>query len=1224
MLSSIFKYELKYYLKSPATWFYILFFFGIAFLTMGGMAGESSDRWSGKILNSTSRIIGITKVLTIVFYFILPAVMGLSLFRDYSSRVHEVMYSFPIKKRDYLLGKFLSSFSIIVIILIALYLGLFTGTLMPWANPDLIGPFKLTAYLQPFLLLDFINLLVLSVIVFGVVAYSRNIYAGFVTVLLFILFDKVVGNVFGGMDAPILQALFDPFGGASIKYYALNWTVAEYNTNNIPMKLMVFLNRLFWLGIAALTFGITYRSFSLSKTGKTFSFRKKALSTSPKEVFGKITSINLPEVKFDYSFFQNLKTTWRLSNFDFRHILTSAPFIFLTISGLMTILFMVSNGMMRVDTQSYPLTRFMLDIPLMFLSGLINVVTFLYAGLLIDRARMNRMNQLVDSCPIPNWTLLFSKFLAIIKVQVLFLTLMMIGGMLFQLYKGYFNFEIDQYFFELFAVNLIHFIIWGTMAMFIQTLIPNPYVGFFVLVLLPATMMFMLDLAPKMGMDFLTQGMFRFNSGIGEGTGIDYSDMAKYGPILKPYYVYKAYWGLAGIVLLSSAFLLWTRGFTYSFKERLQVAKSRINPTVGTIFSLAFISFIGLGFTIFQKTNIEQTFFSDNDRRSAIAKAEKKYAFIKNMSHPKITDVNINMNLFPEEYRFEADGKYWVVNQSNEVLDTLILNYAHGFHRTYDLDQKFEIISQETIADVVTIDVLKLEKGLEIGDSLRMEFTAATPEQTWIHTNDVVKSNGSFIEDDNFPRFGNWFSFFRKSLRMGTNKIIPHPSDSLALVKNLNYNDEAPIMFETVVSTSANQRALAPGYLAKEWTEDGRNYFHYKMDKTIAHSYLFMSGEYEVSKDKYNDIDIEIYYHDDHAYNIDRMNEGLKDGLEYCEKNFTPYQFRQIRIIEFAQVGASSAHGFPNNLPFGEGAGFVADLENHGHDHNHDHGHDHHHGGIDYAYGTAVHEVAHQWWGNQVKPIESRGSKFIVESLAEYVNVMLKKEKKGIQEARNYLQEEQKRYFKGRRFESKEESPLVLTYPDQNYIHYPKGATVLYMMAHYIGEENLNKAIGDYAKEAAFLEDGYTTSLDLLEHIKKATPDSLQYLVKDWFETITLYDNRMLDFSSKELDNGQYQVDLEFIVSKYRIVGKGERVFEEDGQSLDYKNEKVSIQSLPMSDYVEVGIFGENGKELYLQKHKITDIHNKISITVDEKPIEAGVDPHLLLMDADVKDNRVE
>jgi len=1220
MLSTIFKYELKYYLKSPATWFYILFFFGIAFMTMAGMSGETSDRWSGKILNSTSRIVGLTKVMTMVFYFVLPAVMGLSLFRDYSSRVHEVMYSFPVKKKDYLLGKFLSSFAIILIILIALYLGLFIGTLGSWANPDLIGPFKLTAYLQPFLLLDFVNLLVLSVIVFGVVAYSRNIYAGFISVLLFILFEKISKSIFGGMELPILEALFDPLGSASIKYYVLNWTVAEYNTSNIPMKLMVIINRIFWLGIAVLFFGMTYRSFSFSKVKKSFSFRKKAISTSPKEVFGKITSINLPAVKFDYSFSQNLKTTWRLSNFDFRHILSSAPFIFLTIGGLMTILFMVGNGMMRVDTQSYPLTRFMLDIPLMFLSGLINVVTFLYAGLLIDRARMNRMNQLVDSCPIPNWTLLFSKFLAIIKVQVLFLTLMMIGGIMFQIYKGYFNFEIGQYFFELFAVNLIHFIIWGTMAMFVQTIIPNPYVGFFVLVIIPASMMFLLDLAPKMGLDFLTQGMFRFNCGIGEGTGIAYSDMAKYGPILIPYYAYKIYWGLAGIVLLSSAFLLWTRGFTYSFKERLQIAKSRISPTVGTIFSLALISFLGLGFTIFQKTNIEQSYFSNNDRKSELAKAEKKYAFIKNMSHPKITDVNINMNLFPEEYRFEANGKYWVVNQSGEILDTLILNYVDGLHHSYNLNRKFETISHETIADIVNIDVLKLEEGLQVGDSLQMTFEVSTPEQTWIHTNDLVKSSGTFIEDDNFPRFGNWFSFFRKSLRMGSKKIIPHPADSLGVLKNLNINDEAPIMFEATVSTSANQRALAPGYLAKEWTENGRNYFHYKMDKTISHSYLFTSGEYELAKDKYNDIDIEIYYHGDHAYNIDRMNQGLKDGLEFCEKNFTPYQFKQVRIIEFAQVEASSAHGFPNNLPFGEEAGFVANLEDHGHGHDHDHNH----GGIDYAYGTAVHEVAHQWWGHQVKPIESRGSKFIVESLAEYVNIMLKKEKKGIQEARNYIQEELKRYFKGRRFESKEESPLVLTYPDQNYIHYPKGMTVLYMMADYIGEENLNKAIGDYAKKVAFLEDGYTTSLDLLEHIKDATPDSLQYLINDWFETVTLYDNRMIDFSSTPLENGQYKVDLEFIVSKYRTIGKGERVFEEAGQSLNYKDDKISIQSLPMSDYVEVGIFGKDGKELYLRKHKITDIHNKLSITIDEKPMEAGVDPHLLLIDADVKDNRMD
>jgi ABC-2 type transport system permease protein len=46
-------------------------------------------------------------------------------------------------------------------------------------------------------------------------------------------------------------------------------------------------------------------------------------------------------------------------------------------------------------------------------------------------------------------------------------------------------------------------------------------------------------------------------------------------------------------------------------------------------------------------------------------------------------------------------------------------------------------------------------------------------------------------------------------------------------------------------------------------------------------------------------------------------------------------------------------------------------------------------------------------------------------------------------------------------------------------------------------------------------------SIELVERIKEATPDSLQYVM---FETITLYDNRIKRLLQKKLANGKYQV----------------------------------------------------------------------------------------------------
>ena len=134
------------------------------------------------------------------------------------------------------------------------------------------------------------------------------------------------------------------------------------------------------------------------------------------------------------------------------------------------------------------------------------------------------------------------------------------------------------------------------------------------------------------------------------------------------------------------------------------------------------------------------------------------------------------------------------------------------------------------------------------------------------------------------------------------------------------------------------------------------------------------------------------------------------------------------------------------------------------------------------------------------------------------------------------------------------------------------------------------------------------------------------------FETITLYKNRITDSKVTELENGTYQVDIEFEVAKYRNDEKGKRYYgEKVGDTLSYKTAKMKkpILSVPLADYIDIGVFSEEDvdgdmkeKLLYLKKHKITEINNKLTLIVDEKPTEVGVDPYNKLIDSQSDDNR--
>ena len=59
--------------------------------------------------------------------------------------------------------------------------------------------------------------------------------------------------------------------------------------------------------------------------------------------------------------------------------------------------------------------------------------------------------------------------------------------------------------------------------------------------------------------------------------------------------------------------------------------------------------------------------------------------------------------------------------------------------------------------------------------------------------------------------------------------MLPDRGDAVGSVRNLFTRQSDWIHYQTTVSTSADQIALAPGYLQKDWVANGRHYFSYDM-----------------------------------------------------------------------------------------------------------------------------------------------------------------------------------------------------------------------------------------------------------------------------------------------------------------------------------------------------------------------------------------------------------
>lgn len=1212
MLKNIFLFETKRWFSNWSFYIYLALFFTLSFFVMAASVGyfdflgvtTASNTYANSPMAINSTINGLSQLV----YFIVPTIIGATVYRDFKYNVHTILFSYPFNKFDYLVGKFLSGFVVTILITMSIGFAFLLATILPFANPELIGPIRIGAYFESYILFVIPNIFFIGTILFALVTLARNVSVGVIFVFVLFVIQSLIGNLTVDMDDKFVPALLDPFGNLALDYVTKYWTIDEQNTNNIPFSAVIIYNRLIWIGFSLLVFLGLYFTFSFSQAPISFS-RKKKGARFVKNNFGSIMKLNLPKVSYNYSFGQNLKTTWNISKFEFNSIIKN--WIFITIVAIMLVFVLVSGvtlGQELYGTKTYPVTWKVLELISGTFSFFIAILIYLFSGILIQNGVTSRMNLLVDSTPIPNWALFTSKVIALIKMTVLLLFVGMLSCILVQVYYGYYNFELGIYLESLFVFELIDYIIIILFSLFVQSLFKNYLAGFFAILVFMIAKPFLF----KLGIE---QQIFSFNSG-----GVDsYSDMNGFGT-LRTFFIYKAYWFLFTLILSGITILLWRRGIVSSAKERLTIAKKRFNFKIAIPMLVFLIGFVGIGYAIYWHNNIMEPYYSAKEMELQQVDFEKKYKKFEKIAQPRITDVNVDMNIFPYENNYDATVKYIVENKSDKPIDSLFINYGKNL-KYIKFSKANTLVSKDTLYD---FNIYKLTQALQPGETMQVEFKVQNKPNTFLSVRSGIVENGTFINNGIFPSFGYSDGFeiadndIRKKYGLPDKERMPETDDMEARMNTYISSEADWINFETTVSTAADQIAIAPGYLQKEWEENGRKYYHYKMDQKMLNFYAFNSGRYEVRKENKDGINFEIYYHKGHEYNVERMMDAMQKSIKYYSENFSPYQHKQARIIEFPRTMGTFAQAFANTMPFSEGIGFIADVD------------EENPNAVDYPFSVVSHEMAHQWWAHQVIGASVKGATLMSESVSEYSSLMVLRQRYGKDQMRKFLKDALDGYLKGRTFEWKSENPLMYN-ENQQYIHYNKGSLVLYAMSDYIGEKNFNNALKEYVSAVAFQEAPYTNSIEFVSYIEKATPDSLKYLIKDMFETITLYDNKVNKVTSKKLANGNYLVEIDFNVAKYRADKDGKKVYkDENGKTLVFGTGKNKVESLPLQDYVEIGIFGEPKKqgkfelenELFAKKYKIDKINNKVQIEVKEKPIEVGVDPYNKLIDTDSNDNR--
>ncbi|OSY89291.1 peptidase M1 [Tenacibaculum holothuriorum] len=1088
MWYEIFKFELNYRIKRPETYMFFVFLltfsiFGVDFIFQGAELGLMKKNAPLVIAKTMGAITGL-------FMIMVSMIMGVPILRDYQYDTEALLFINPITKRDYLLGRFLGSFVILIFIFSGLLFGMMLGSQMPWHKAEEMLAFNAITYIQSFVVIVIPTLFFGASTFFVTGMLSKKLLVVYTQgVVMFVLFllTKAITNEY-------LQGVMDPFSLTTLTQFSKDWSPIALNDLSITLSGIILSNKLFWSGLGCLIMVYGYHKFSFSTLSKKPKTNKNKLLKIERNQ--QIKDVTIPAVSIYHNFKAQCIQLYELTKFYTLSLLKETSFWAIAICGILIILINSVNLGTVYGVDSYPKTYFIIE-ELQEMSMFFFIIVLLfYSGELIWKERTIKQHVLNDATLINNTTTLTSKFIALTAIYIVLMLTLIITGIGFQISKGYYEFQLGVYFSGFFIEILPFLILYTIVAFFFQVLSKNKFIGIFL------TLIFFIA---NIATEFLgfNHNLYKFG---GKPLGI-YSEMNDYGHFLASYLWTKSYWFVFGALLLILSALLMHRGTENKLWKRIKTIKHQITKPIAYTGIALMSLFLMLGSYIFYNTNIINTYWTNAQEISFRANYEKTLKTFEYIPQPKITHTDLKVELYPETRSYEIEGTYVLKNTTDKLIDKIHVQKRIASHVVLE-NVTFEGgATANSEYQEFDYTIYKLSKPLVPEASLKMEFKQTYYPKGFENDNHDTEFvyNGTSFNNLIFPSLGYNRNYelndndIRQEMNLKIRQSKANIDNKNELVNARSGSDSDGTYLNIIIGTNNQQKAITSGKLIKEWTTNNRNYYHYKTEQPVINFYSILSAAYEVKRDQWTPlgaaqkpVNLEIYHHPKHNYNLKRMMDGMKASLSYYSKNFSPYQYKQLRIMEFPRY-AEYAQSLPGIIPFSEALGFVLDINDET--------------DVDMVFYVTAHEVAHQWFGMQIEAANVQGKNFVLETLAQYGAIMVLKEHYPKEKVDQFLEMQQEDYNTKRK-KAKFEPSLMLV-GNQDYIYYNKGVITMYKLQQLIGEEQVNLAIKRFIEDWDTIKgklkiktNRYATSQDLLSYFREVIPESHQYIIHDLFEKV--------------------------------------------------------------------------------------------------------------------------
>jgi len=1080
-------------------------------------------------------------VVTTLFYvFFVAVAAGMTVIQDDQWRVGELLHATPLRAGEYIWGKFTAVLAGCVLIL-GLHLAsmLFFNHVLPNSEAQEIrGPFLALDYLRSALLFSIPTIVFLAGVSFWVGEWTRRPVLVFVLPLAVLLVDVSFLWTWSPnwLDPRLNDVLMwvDPGGFRWLNetWLKVDRGVSFYNNEAIPPDRGFLISRMVFVVLGLFAVVLSRRHFAATLRGATS--RRTAGTTQAEQISATETqpaplaSLGMTTVRPSL-----LGGAWQVARVELTE-LRSSPGLYL----FAPLILLQTLGTSLVDVG-------FLDTPLLITSGTFAVRTMgtlaLFLCLLLlfytveslERERVTRLAAVAYATPIRTGSLLLGKGVALGVVGLVITLTVALAGVIVLLIQQKSGLEIRPFLLVWGLLLTPTVLVWTALVITIQTITQNRY----------TTYALGLAVLGFTGYRLLTNQI----NWVGNWPlwdAVRWSDIS----VLE---LDRTALVLSRVLVVGLAVFLVVLALACFRRREWDATRvvHRLNPRALSLTLLRMAPWTVLPLFAGIWLALEVSWGHEG---GAAKKQEKDY-WRKNMATyrdariPDATHVELNLDLFPGRSRYHARGTYDLVNPSDQPLDEVLLTAGpHWEKLSWTMEGKPFSPKNNAGLFIFTPPKGALARGERVRIGFEHEGTfprgiskrgGGTPE--FILPSAVVLTS---FRPTIVPIFG----YAEEAGIDDENRHDPkeYRDDYYKGQTDSFVGTRAPFTTKITITGPADFTINSVGTKTADTVADGRRTVVWESDHPVSF-FNVVAGRWQVERGE----GTAVYYDAAHRYNVAEIRESLDAARRYYSEWFYPYPWRELKLSEFPNL-ASYAQGFPTNITFSEGVGFLTQSSPE----------------IHAAFEITGHEAAHQWWGNILTPGKGPGGNILAEGTAHFSTILLVEQAKGLNARIDFCKRLEASYSKDRQTDS--ERPLVKITserPGDTTVTYDKGGWVFWMLLNQMGRDRALAGMQAFIKTYHGNSD-HPVLQDFLASMRPFTADAAAFdaFTHQWFFEVVVPEYRLHD--PRKTARGQdWEVTVRLenagtgVMPVDVAATRGERFAKDGSPGPDYREARATI-----------------------------------------------------------------